>query len=86
MFDLGFIKDISTVLRRLPEHDQRLNMLFSATLSQPRARARVRAHERSGAHTWPDKMTVDRVAEHLLPSNQEKPALLTLRVATRTAR
>jgi len=33
MFDLGFIKDIRFLLRRMPEPDQRLNMLFSATLS-----------------------------------------------------
>ncbi|MFA5983640.1 MAG: DEAD/DEAH box helicase [Methylococcaceae bacterium] len=33
MFDLGFIKDIRYLLRRMPTPDQRLNMLFSATLS-----------------------------------------------------
>ena len=33
MFDLGFIKDIRFVLRRLAPIDQRLSMLFSATLS-----------------------------------------------------
>jgi len=33
MFDLGFIKDIRYLLRRMPAPDQRLNMLFSATLS-----------------------------------------------------
>jgi ATP-dependent RNA helicase RhlB len=33
MFDLGFIKDIRYLLRRMPSPDQRLNMLFSATLS-----------------------------------------------------
>jgi ATP-dependent RNA helicase RhlB len=33
MFDLGFIKDIRYLLRRMPAADQRLNMLFSATLS-----------------------------------------------------
>ncbi len=33
MFDLGFIKDIRFLLRRMPEPDRRLNMLFSATLS-----------------------------------------------------
>lgn len=33
MFDLGFIKDIRYLLRRMPPPDQRLNMLFSATLS-----------------------------------------------------
>jgi len=33
MFDLGFIKDIRYLLRRMPVPEQRLNMLFSATLS-----------------------------------------------------
>jgi ATP-dependent RNA helicase RhlB len=33
MFDLGFIKDIRYLLRRMPSPEQRLNMLFSATLS-----------------------------------------------------
>ena len=33
MFDLGFIKDIRFLLRRMPPPDTRLNMLFSATLS-----------------------------------------------------
>lgn len=33
MFDLGFIKDIRFLLRRMPEPAQRLNLLFSATLS-----------------------------------------------------
>lgn len=33
MFDLGFIKDIRFLLRRMPPPDQRLNLLFSATLS-----------------------------------------------------
>ena len=34
MFDLGFIADIRYILRRLPRPRTRLNMLFSATLSQ----------------------------------------------------
>ena len=33
MFDLGFIKDIRFLLRRMPPADKRLSMLFSATLS-----------------------------------------------------
>ena len=33
MFDLGFIKDIRFLLRRMPHPEKRLNMLFSATLS-----------------------------------------------------
>ncbi len=33
MFDLGFIKDIRYLLRRMPAPETRLNLLFSATLS-----------------------------------------------------
>jgi ATP-dependent RNA helicase RhlB len=33
MFDLGFIKDIRYLFRRMPPPEKRLNMLFSATLS-----------------------------------------------------
>eukprot|EP00095_Tigriopus_kingsejongensis_P009892 maker-scaffold8_size885657-snap-gene-7.3 protein:Tk09892 transcript:maker-scaffold8_size885657-snap-gene-7.3-mRNA-1 annotation:"dead deah box helicase" len=33
MFDLGFLKDIRFLLRRLPDAKERLNMLFSATVS-----------------------------------------------------
>jgi ATP-dependent RNA helicase RhlB len=33
MFDLGFIKDLRYLLRRLPKYDERQSMLFSATLS-----------------------------------------------------
>lgn len=33
MFDLGFIADIRYLLRRMPEPEQRMSMLFSATLS-----------------------------------------------------
>ncbi len=34
MFDLGFIKDLRYLMRRLPPPDKRQSMLFSATLSQ----------------------------------------------------
>ena len=33
MFDLGFIKDIRYLLRKMPAPEQRLNLLYSATLS-----------------------------------------------------
>jgi len=81
MFDLGFIKDIRYVLRRLPEHHHRLNMLFSATLSY---RVLELAYEHMNdpelVRIEPDKMTVDRVTQSIyFPSNEEKfPLLLTL--------
>jgi ATP-dependent RNA helicase RhlB len=33
LFDLGFVKDLRFILRRLPRYDKRQSMLFSATLS-----------------------------------------------------
>jgi ATP-dependent RNA helicase RhlB len=90
MFDLGFIKDIRYVLRRLPEHHERLNLLFSATLSH---RVLELAYEHMNdpelVRIEPDKMTVDRVTQSIyFPSNEEKiPLLLTLlrdRNASRT--
>jgi len=81
MFDLGFIKDIRYVLRRLPEHHRRLNLLFSATLSY---RVLELAYEHMNdpelVRIEPDKMTVDRVTQSIyFPANEEKfPLLLTL--------
>lgn len=78
MFDLGFISDIRYILRRLPPPDQRLNMLFSATLSQ---RVLELAYEHMNdphlVRIEPDKMTVDRVRQVIYyPSMEEKPRLL----------
>jgi len=33
MFDLGFIKEVRFLLRRMPKPDQRVNLMFSATLN-----------------------------------------------------
>ena len=78
MFDLGFIKDIRYLLRRLPRPDKRLNMLFSATLSQ---RVMELAYEHMNEpeliRVQPDKVTADRVRQAIFfPSNEEKIPLL----------
>ena len=81
MFDLGFIRDIRYVLRRLPPPDKRLNMLFSATLSH---RVLELAYEHMNdpdlIRIEPEKVTVDSVRQCIyFPSNEEKiPLLLTL--------
>ncbi len=78
MFDLGFINDIRYILRRMPAPDKRLNLLFSATLSQ-RVLELAYEHMNSPQLTRiePDKMTVDRVRQVIYyPSNNEKPRLL----------
>ena len=78
MFDLGFIKDIRYLLRRLPPPDKRLNMLFSATLSQ---RVMELAYEHMNEpeliRIEPDKITADRVRQAIFfPSNEDKMPLL----------
>ena len=78
MFDLGFIKDIRYLLRRLPPPEQRLNMLFSATLSH---RVMELAYEHMNEpeliRIEPDKVTADRVRQAIFfPSNEEKMPLL----------
>ena len=78
MFDLGFISDIRYILRRMPAPDKRLNLLFSATLSQ-RVLELAYEHMNSPQLTRiePDKMTVERIRQLIyFPSNNEKPRLL----------
>jgi ATP-dependent RNA helicase RhlB len=78
MFDLGFIKDIRYLLRRLPDPDKRLNMLFSATLS---SRVMELAYEHMNEpeliRIEPDKKTADGVRQAIyFPSNEDKMPLL----------
>jgi ATP-dependent RNA helicase RhlB len=78
MFDLGFITDIRYIMRRLPAPDQRLNLLFSATLAQ---RVLELAFEHMNdpelVRIEPEKMTVDSVRQVIFyPSMDEKPRLL----------
>jgi ATP-dependent RNA helicase RhlB len=78
MFDLGFIKDIRFILRRLPHPNLRLTMMFSATLSH---RVMELAYEHMNnpelIRIEPDKMTVDSVKQVLyFPATEEKIPLL----------
>ncbi len=78
MFDLGFIKDIRYLFRRMPKGDDRLNMLFSATLSH---RVMELAYEHMNSPTQisiePEKITVESIREKLFyPGNEEKIPLL----------
>jgi ATP-dependent RNA helicase RhlB len=78
MFDLGFIKDIRYLLRRLPDPDKRLNMLFSATLSMKVMElAYEHMSEPELIRIEPDKVTADRVRQAVFfPSNEDKLPLL----------
>ena len=78
MFDLGFIKDIRFLLRRLPDPEYRLNMLFSATLSH---RVLELAYEHMNdpelIRIEPERITAERVRQVIYyPAMEEKAALL----------
>jgi ATP-dependent RNA helicase RhlB len=78
MFDLGFIKDIRYLLRRMPPPDKRLGMLFSATLS---FRVTELAYEHMNnpetVRIEPDKVTADKVTQICyMVANDEKIRLL----------
>jgi len=78
MFDLGFIRDIRYLLRRLPPAERRLNLLFSATLSQ---RVLELAYEHMNdpelIRIEPERVTADRVRQAIyFPSMDEKAPLL----------
>ena len=78
MFDLGFIKDIRYLFRRMPPPEQRLTLLFSATLS---ARVTELAYEHMNnaklIRITPEKITADNVRQRVYyTSNEEKIPLL----------
>jgi ATP-dependent RNA helicase RhlB len=78
MFDLGFIKDIRFLLRRCPPPEERLGLLFSATLSH---RVTELAYEHMNnpqlVKVESEKVTADRVRQVLYhTANDEKVRLL----------
>ncbi|NQY26988.1 MAG: ATP-dependent RNA helicase RhlB [Piscirickettsiaceae bacterium] len=81
MFDLGFIKDVRYFLRRVPAPEERLGMLFSATLS---FKVSELAYEHMNnpvkVQVEPEKISSDRIEESVYyPANDEKiPLLLAL--------
>ncbi|MCS3903398.1 ATP-dependent RNA helicase RhlB [Methylohalomonas lacus] len=78
MFDLGFIKDVRYLLRRLPPVDQRQGLLFSATLPY---KVTELAYEHMNnpelIKVNPDQVTADKVTQVLYHvSKEEKIPLL----------
>ncbi len=78
MFDLGFIKDVRFVMRRLPERDRRQCLLFSATLSHrvlELAYEHMNEAEKLTVET--ENITADRVRQTIyFPASEEKIPLL----------
>ncbi|MEW6999719.1 ATP-dependent RNA helicase RhlB [Colwelliaceae bacterium BS250] len=78
MFDLGFIKDIRFMFDRMPGPKERLNMLFSATLSfRVKELAFEHMNDPVSVEVAPEQKTNIRISEELFyPSNDVKMALL----------
>lgn len=78
MFDLGFIKDIRYMFRKMPAPTERLSMLFSATLSfRVKELAFEHMNEPESVEVAPEQKTNLRISEELFyPSNEDKMALL----------
>ena len=78
MFDMGFIADVRYMLRRLPLPDQRLNMLFSATMAQKVMElAYEHMNEAQLVKIDSDSPAVDRIEQSVYhPANHEKIPLL----------
>jgi ATP-dependent RNA helicase RhlB len=78
MFDLGFINDIRYLLRRLPDPEKRLNLLFSATLSfKVTELAYEHMNNPEMVRIEPEQITAKKVVESVYyPADDEKIPLL----------
>ncbi|MDO1527528.1 DEAD/DEAH box helicase [Fulvimonas sp. R45] len=78
MFDLGFIKDVRYIFRRLPAREQRQVLLFSATLSHRVLElAYEHMHEAEKLVVETDNVTADKVRQVVyFPAKEEKMPLL----------
>jgi len=77
MFDLGFISDIRYLFRAMPTPEDRLNLLFSATLSQRVAELAYEHMSEPEVVKVDAEITGDRIEEiAYMPSNEEKIPLL----------
>jgi ATP-dependent RNA helicase RhlB len=78
MFDLGFIKDVRFIFRRLPAREQRQVLLYSATLSHRVLElAYEHMHEAEKLVVETDHVTADKVRQVVyFPAKEEKMPLL----------
>jgi ATP-dependent RNA helicase RhlB len=78
MFDLGFIDDMRYLLRRCPEPEKRLSMLFSATLSHRVGElAYVHMNDPAEIRIEAETKTADKIEQSIYyPANEEKIPLL----------
>jgi len=78
MFDLGFIDDMRYLLRRCPDPDKRLSLLFSATLSHRISElAYIHMNDPAEVRIQSETKTADKIEQSIYyPANEEKIPLL----------
>lgn len=84
MFDMGFIRDLRYILRRLPHYERRQSLLFSATLNY---RVLELAYEYMNlpeeVYIEPQERTVDTVEQYVLHVGQHEKLPLLLGILKR---
>lgn len=81
MMDMGFIPDVTRIVRRLPQRAQRRTWLFSATLSPEVMRLAARwMNEPKRVEIHPDKVTVDSIEQkvYIVPATRKLELLVYL--------
>ena len=73
MFDMGFIPDLRRLIRQMPGRDERVTMLYSATLST-RVKTLAFDYMRSPAEITitPERVTVDEISQELYHVARER--------------
>jgi ATP-dependent RNA helicase RhlB len=66
LFDMGFLPDITKIIRKMPQRHARQNMLFSATLNRVSRKIAAEHMVRPASiEVTPEKMTVDTISQEL---------------------
>ena len=84
MFDMGFIPDLRRLIRQMPGRDERVTMLYSATLST-RVKTLAFDYMRSPAEITitPERVTVDEISQELYHVARERKFSLLLGLIAR---
>jgi len=79
LFDMGFLPDLRKILKRLPRYDQRLSMLFSATLNfTARDLGWEYMNNPVEIEIEPEQVTVDKITQELYHVGAEEKMTLLL--------
>ena len=87
LFDMGFIPDLRRLIRQMPGRDERITMLYSATLST-RVKSLAWEHMKNPAEITitPERVTVDEITQELYHVPRERKLSLLLGILSREQR